>query len=95
MLSVHIRLHKAQKTVLQFNDNNNCEFIHVYAMKAYESTGRCILNFNTSWRCVASFMPQPLYLWEKIPANHCVGGWVDPTDSLDRLEKKKSIFSAV
>jgi hypothetical protein len=47
MLFVHIRLHMAQKTVLQFNDNNNGEVIPVYAMKAYESIARRILNLNT------------------------------------------------
>jgi hypothetical protein len=62
MLSVHVRSHMAPKTVLQFNDNNNGEVIPVYAMKAYESIARHILNLNTRWRCVVSFMPQPLNL---------------------------------
>jgi hypothetical protein len=64
-------------------------------MKSYESIARQILNLNTRWRCAISFMPQPFYPWEKIPANHCVGGWVDPTDSLDSLKKKKSISPAI
>ena len=64
-------------------------------MKAYESTARCILNLNTRWRCAVSSMPQPLYLWEKIPANLCVGGWADPTGSLNSLEKNKSISPAI
>jgi hypothetical protein len=85
----------AQKTVLLFNDNNNGEVTPLYAMKAYESTARCILNLNTRWRCAVSSMPQPLYLWEKIPANHCVGGWADPTGSLNSLEKNKSISPAI
>jgi hypothetical protein len=91
MLSVYIRLHMAQKTVLQFNDNNNDEVIPVYAMKTYESIARRILNLSTRWRCTVSFMAQTFYLWEKIPANHRVGGWVDPIDTLDSFEKKKSI----
>jgi len=85
----------AQKTLLQFNDNNKGEVIPAFDVKAYESIARCILNLNTRWRCVVSFMLQPLYLWENIPANVCVGGWVDPTDSLDSLEKKKSISPAI
>jgi hypothetical protein len=64
-------------------------------MKAYESIAGHILNLNTRWRCAVSFMPQALYLWEKIHANHCVGGWVDSTDSLDSLKKKKFISPAI
>jgi hypothetical protein len=74
MLFVHIRLHMAQRAVLQFNDNNNGAVIPMYAMKAYESIARLILNLSTRWRCMVSLMPLPLYLWEKVPANHCVGG---------------------
>jgi hypothetical protein len=64
-------------------------------MKAYESIAMCILNLNTRWSCTVSVMPQPLYLWEKIPANNCVEGWVDRTDSLDSLQKNKSISPAI
>jgi len=82
----------AQKTLLEFNDKNNGEVIPVYAMKAYESITRCILNLNTRWRCVVSFMPQPLYLWENIPANYSVEGWVDPTDKSGQFREKEIYF---
>lgn len=96
MFFVHIWLHSYYKAVLQFNDNNKGAVIPVYAMKAYESIARLILNLSTGWRCMVSFMSQPLYLWEKkVHAYRCVGGWVDPSDSLDSLEKNKSISPAI
>jgi len=58
------------------------------AMKQYgdeDSIAPLILNFPR-WRCVARPMPWTLYLWEKRPRPHWLGGWVGSKASLDTLE---------
>jgi hypothetical protein len=52
--------------------------------------GPHILNIRTRWRCVVSFMPQPLYLWCKSPSPHWIGGWVGPRACLNMMVKIKS-----
>jgi hypothetical protein len=47
------------------------------------------LDLCTSWRWVVSFTPWPLYLRERAPGTHCIGGWVDPRACLDEMDKRK------
>jgi hypothetical protein len=47
------------------------------------------LELDTSWRWVVSFTPLPLYLQERAPGTHCIGGWVDPRAGLDDMAKWK------
>jgi hypothetical protein len=46
-------------------------------------------EFGTSWRWVVSFRPLPLYLEERAPGTHWIGGWVGPRAGLDDVEKRK------
>jgi hypothetical protein len=52
----------------------------------YRST---FLDLGTSWRLVVSFKHRPLYFRENASGTHWIGGWVDPRDSLDDVEKIK------
>jgi hypothetical protein len=45
------------------------------------------LDLGTSWRCVVSFTPRPLYPRERASGTHFIGGWVDPRAGLDDVEK--------
>jgi hypothetical protein len=47
-----------------------------------------ILDLGTRWRWGISFMPLPLYPCGWSPGTYWIGGWVDPTVSLDDMEKR-------
>jgi hypothetical protein len=38
---------------------------------------------------MVSFTPRSLYLQQRAPGIHCIGGWVDPRTSLDDVVKRK------
>jgi len=38
---------------------------------------------------MVSFTPQLLYLWERAPGTHWIGGWVGPRAVLDVMVKRK------
>jgi len=38
---------------------------------------------------VVSFVPHPLYPREITPSTNWIGGWIDPTGSLDMVAKKR------
>jgi hypothetical protein len=46
--------------------------------------GKRILDFDTSWRWVVSFMP-----WHLYPGIHWIGGWVGPRTSMNDVKRKK------
>jgi hypothetical protein len=47
------------------------------------------LDLGTSWRWVVSFTPRPLYLRERAPGTHWIGGWVDLRAGLGDVENRK------
>jgi hypothetical protein len=47
------------------------------------------LDLDASCRWVVSFTSRPLYLWERAPGTHWLGGWVGPRVSLDNVKKGK------
>jgi len=53
------------------------------------SIGTCILNLSSRWRWVVRFMSWPLYLRERAPGTHWIGGWVRPIDGLDTVVRRK------
>ena len=63
----------------------------VHILPYHEGTSRnggtdpCILNLGTRWRS----KPQSVYFQGKNPNTCCKGDWVEPTVSLDTLEKRK------
>jgi hypothetical protein len=48
-----------------------------------------IHDLGTRWRWVVSFTPRPLYLRERGPGTHWIGGWVGPRAILDAVVKRK------
>jgi len=46
-------------------------------------------DLETRWRKVVSFTPRPLYPQGKRPGTHWIEGWVDHTDVLDAVVKRK------
>jgi hypothetical protein len=46
------------------------------------------LHFGTSWGWLVSFTTRPLYLGERTPVTHYIGGWVDPRACLGYMEKR-------
>jgi len=59
-----------------------------HAMKAYWGSGGTshILHLSIKWIRVVSFMPQPLYLRERAPGIHWIGGWVGPRAGIVSLK---------
>jgi hypothetical protein len=53
-----------------------------------------ILDLGTIWSSVVSFTPRQLYLRERAPGTHWIGGWVGPTARLDVMEKRKYLVPA-
>jgi hypothetical protein len=49
----------------------------------------CMLDLGTRWRCEVSFTPWLLYLRERAPGTHWIGGWVDPRAGLDTVVRRK------
>jgi hypothetical protein len=67
--------------------------IKYYAMKTYRGVEVYLHVFLNSaldggewW---VSFVPRPLYLRERAPGTHWIGGWVGPIVGLDALEKRR------
>jgi hypothetical protein len=59
-------------------------------MKAYGGVDAQSHIFLTSALVgVVSFTPLPLYLRERAPGTHWIGGWVGPRAGLDDVEKRK------
>jgi hypothetical protein len=61
-------------------------------MKTYWGSGDIaphILDLRTRWRWVVSFTTRPIYLREKAPGTHWIGGWVGPRAVLDTVVKRK------
>jgi hypothetical protein len=58
-------------------------------MKAYGGVDVQIHIFLTSALAggVVSFTFRPLYLRERAPGTHWIGGWMDPTAGLDDVQK--------
>jgi hypothetical protein len=52
--------------------------------------GPHFLDLGTSWRCVVSFTPLPLYPRARLLGTHWIGGWLGPRFGLDNMEKRKS-----
>jgi hypothetical protein len=44
------------------------------------------LDLGTSWRCVVSVTPRPIYPRANSPGTHWVGGCVDPRAGVDDVE---------
>jgi hypothetical protein len=49
------------------------------------------LDLGTSWGCVVSFTPLPLYPRESCPGSHWIG-WVNLRAGLDDVEKRKFLI---
>jgi hypothetical protein len=73
------------------------QFVPVRAMKAYrENRGitLLILNIGITWMWVVNFMPRALCPQGKNDGTQWREGWMDPTASLDVLEREKSLAPA-
>jgi hypothetical protein len=53
-----------------------------------------ILDLDTRWMWVFSFMPRPLYRQDKTTCAHLIGGWVGPIACLDAVVKIKNLIFA-
>jgi hypothetical protein len=54
-------------------------YLSTHCMTTYRgrtNTAPHVLNLSTGWRWGISFMLVPLYLLEKAPGTHYIGGWV-------------------
>jgi hypothetical protein len=51
-----------------------------------------LLDLVNGWRWVVSSTPWPLYLRERTPRTHWLGGYVGPRAGLDAMEWKKKTF---
>jgi len=55
-------------------------------------TAQYILNLDTGWRWVVSFVTWPFYPWVKGPSTHLIGGWAGPRVSLDDAVVKRKFL---
>jgi hypothetical protein len=69
----------------------SCALIEHHAMEAYWGSGGIapLIDLGTGWGWVVSFTPRPLYLRERAPGTHWIGGWVGPRTVLDAVVKRK------